>query len=325
MVMTVPDFTVTAPHLHGIADLCDGDIETLLGLADFYADQLRHRRPVVPRLSGRTQINLFFEDSTRTNMSFEVAGRKLGADVIVVPVAASSVNKNEDMIDTVQTLAAMAADIMIIRTREPGIHEALAERIGCPIINAGDGAHEHPTQALLDALTIQSACGRIDGLTIAICGDVRHSRVAGSGARLLQRLGADVRFVGPPALLPDAEAFPGIAHAHTLADGLQGADIVMALRVQFERLEDNLAVDRSEFHSRFAITYDTLSLAKPGAYVMHPGPMNRGIEIEARLADDPERSLILAQVFHGVAMRMAVLDGLINRSHKKQPPARSYI
>ena len=310
---TPPKDGFAARRLIGVDDLGDGDIAYILDLAAHYSGFLKRSAPAPRRLAGRTQINLFFEDSTRTNLSFDLAGKKLGADVLNVPVAASSVNKGESLIDTAQTLAAMGADVMIVRAKEPGLHAALDERLGCVIVNGGDGVNEHPTQALLDAAAIQSEFGSLEGLTVAICGDVKHSRVAGSDARLFTRLGAEVRFVGPAHLMPPDDLFPDVARCDSLRDGLDGADVAMGLRMQFERMgagEDDAA--RGYFES-FGLTHETLKLAKPGAKVMHPGPMNRGVEIDGALADDPDRSLILRQVFYGVAARMAALDALLTR------------
>ncbi len=304
----------TARNLTGVDDLSDSDIGYLLALTAYYAAFVDARERPPQRLAGKTQINLFFEDSTRTNLSFELAGKKLGADVINVPVSASSVNKGEGLIDTAQTLAAMGADAMIVRHCEPRVHEELARRIACPIINAGDGVREHPTQALLDGATIISAFGRIDGLVIAICGDIRHSRVAGSDTRLFQRLGAEVRLIGPADLMPSADEFTGARRFHSLSEGLAGANVVMTLRMQFERMGENAAAATQGYFDAFGLTHATLGLAAPGAKIMHPGPMNRGVEIDDALADDPERSLILRQVFFGVAARMACLDALVTGS-----------
>lgn len=302
----------SARNLASVDDLSRDEVDFTLGLAEYYAGFLKRGERPPQRLAGRTQINLFFESSTRTNLSFELAGKKLGADVINVPVAASSVNKDETVADTAQTLAAMGAHVMIVRHNDPGVHEMLSRLLPCPLVNAGAGAWEHPTQALLDAATIRSAFGSLEARVIAICGDVRHSRVAGSDARLFTRLGAEVRFVGPANLMPDADQHTNVRHYDSLADGLAGADIVMALRVQRERME---LVEASEivtgYFDRFGLSHDTLKLAKPGAFVMHPGPMNRGIEIDDALADDAKRSLILKQVFYGVATRMACLDALL--------------
>lgn len=308
-----PEGGWSARNLVSIDELSSGEIDFILALTEYYAGFLRQGAPPPQRLAGKTQINLFYEDSTRTNLSFELAGAKLGADVINVPVAASSVNKGESLIDTAQTLAAMAAHAMIVRHKEPRIHEELARRIPCPVVNAGDGAREHPTQALLDAAAIVSALGGIDKRVIAICGDVRHSRVAGSGARLFKRLGAEVRFVGPKELMPDEGQFADIPRFGGMADGLRNADVVMALRFQFERMGEDGKAAAQGYYDAYGLTRKTLALARPGAVVMHPGPMNRGVEIDGDLADDPERSLILKQVFYGVATRMACLDALVTR------------
>lgn len=301
----------TARGLVSIDDLSLAEVNYLLALAEYYAHFLRRGDRPPQRLAGKTQINLFYEDSTRTNLSFDLAGKKLGADVLNVPVAASSVNKGESLIDTAQTLAAMGAHAMIVRHKEPLIHKEIAARVDCPVINAGDGIREHPTQALLDAATVRAAVGGFAGKTIAICGDVRNSRVAGSGALLFKRLGAEVRFVGPAEILPPEGAFPGLPRFHALREGLSGADIVMALRFQFERMGETGAEAARGYFDRFGLTHRTLAFAKAGAFVMHPGPMNRGVEIDGALADDAERSLILQQVFNGVATRMACLDALV--------------
>ena len=303
----------SARNLASIDDLADAEIAFILDLAQYYTAFLERGVHPGERLAGKTQINLFFESSTRTNLSFELAGKKLGADVINVPVAASSVNKGEGLVDTAQTLAAMGAHVMIVRHTEPEAPHILAERLACPIVNAGAGAWEHPTQALLDAAAIRSVLGTLEGKVIAICGDVKHSRVAGSDARLFARLGAEVRFVGPAGLMPEADQFTDIPRIASLREGVAGADIVMALRMQFERMggEDERAAAISRYYDEFGLTHESLKLAKPRAYVMHPGPMNRGVEIDGALADDTERSLILRQVFYGVATRMACLDALL--------------
>ena len=302
-----------ARRLISIDDLGDEEILFLLNLAEHYAGYLQRAEPAPKRLAGKTQINLFFEDSTRTNLSFELAGKKLGADIINVPVAASSVHKGESLVDTAQTMAAMSADVMIVRAKEEGLHETLDDVLDCIIVNGGAGKLEHPTQALLDAAAIRSAFGEVEGLTIAICGDVRHSRVAGSDAMLFSRLGADVRFVGPEELMPETDQFPTVARCASLKEGLDGADIVMGLRMQFERMGDKGKDSARGYFETYGLTHETLKLAKPNAKVMHPGPMNRGVEIDGALADDKERSLILRQVFYGVAARMAALDALLTR------------
>lgn len=303
----------TARRLISIDDLADGDIRYLLKLSEYYAGFLRRAAPAPRRLAGKTQINLFFEDSTRTNLSFELAGKKLGADVINVPVSASSVHKGETMVDTAQTMAAMGAHIMIIRAKEEDLHYTLDEVLDCPVVNGGAGKREHPTQALLDAAAVRSEFGTLEGLTIAICGDVKHSRVAGSDARLFQRLNANIRFVGPKQLMPADDQFTDIPRFDNLKDGLDGADVAMGLRMQFERMDGDGREAAKGFFEEFSLTHETLKFAKPGARVMHPGPMNRGVEICGALADDEEKSLILRQVFYGVAMRMACLDALLTR------------
>lgn len=303
----------TARRLISIDDLSDGDIVYILNLAEHYAGFLRRAAPAPRRLAGKTQINLFFEDSTRTNLSFELAGKKLGADVINVPVAASSVHKGESHVDTAQTMAAMGAHVMIVRAKEEGLHETLDDVLPCPVVNGGAGKLEHPTQALLDAAAIRSEFGKLDGLTIAICGDIKHSRVAGSDARLFRRLGANVRFVGPAHLMPENNQFTDVERVNNLRDGLAGADIVMGLRMQFERMDGDGRTLANGFYEKYGLTHETMKLAKPGARVMHPGPMNRGVEISGELADDPDRSLILRQVFYGVATRMACLDALLTK------------
>ncbi|MEM9170887.1 MAG: aspartate carbamoyltransferase catalytic subunit [Pseudomonadota bacterium] len=303
-----------ADGILSVDDLSDADIAYLFALCDFYAPFVAAGAPPPRRLEGKTQVNLFYENSTRTNLSFEIAGKKLGADVLNVPVAASSVNKGEALVDTAQTLDAMGAAVMVIRHGERGAQARLADRLGARIVNGGDGAAEHPTQALLDAATLRTAFGRIEGLTIAICGDVRHSRVAGSNARLLARLGAQLRFVGPPPLMPADGDFADAPRFDRLDDGLAGVDVAMALRIQSERMDGTDAqAAAAGYFDAYGLTHARLDAVAPNAKVMHPGPMNRGVEIDGALADDPARSLILAQVFHGVPMRMAVLDAVVNR------------
>ena len=310
---TPPEDVLAARRLISIDDLSDADIAYILDLAEHYAGYLRRSQPAPKRLAGVTQINLFFEDSTRTNLSFELAGKKLGADVINVPVAASSVHKGESLVDTAQTMAAMGAQAMIVRAKEESLHYTLDEVLPCMVVNGGAGTKEHPTQALLDAAAIRSEFETLKGLVIAICGDIKHSRVAGSDARLFQRLGAEVRFVGPAHLMPDGDQFTDIPRIDNLKDGLDGADIAMGLRMQFERMGENSDEAARGYYDAFGLTHETIKLAKPGARIMHPGPMNRGVEIDGALADDKELSLILRQVFYGVATRMACLDALLTR------------
>ncbi len=256
-------------------------------------------------LKGRIVFNVFYENSTRTAMSFATATHRLGASSIALSVEHSSVKKGETLEDTARTLNAMRPDALVIRHRENGAPADVALIMDAPVINAGDGTNEHPTQALLDAATIRHHFRRIEGLTVAICGDIRHSRVARSNAKLLPRLGAEVRLAGPPELLPDG--VPPLS----VDEAIAGADVVMMLRVQRERLEEDLGDAPGEFLSRYGLTSDRLSRAAPNAVVMHPGPMNRGVEIDPVLADDPERSLITLQVEMGVATRMACLEMLL--------------
>jgi aspartate carbamoyltransferase catalytic subunit len=289
--------------LLSIDSLSDDQIGTILGHGERWAEAARGGAPPRERLRGRLVFNLFYENSTRTLMSFATAAHRLGSAVVTLPVEQSSVKKGETLEDTARTLDAMRPDAIVIRHREAGSAERVAAVAECPVINAGDGTNEHPTQALLDALTIRSHFGRIEGLTIAICGDIRHSRVAHSNARLLPRLGAKVRLSGPPELLPDDLLAP-----HSIDEAIDGADVVMMLRVQRERLDRDLGDAPGEYLSRYGLTAERLARAAPQAVVMHPGPINRGVEIDDSIADDPSRSLILRQVELGVAVRMACLD-----------------
>lgn len=261
-------------------------------------------------LKGRTQINLFFEASTRTQASFELAGKRLGADVMNMSVARSSVSKGETLIDTAMTLNAMRPDILVVRHHAAGAVALLARKVGCAVVNAGDGAHEHPTQALLDALTIRRRKGRIAGLRVAICGDVLHSRVARSNILLLTALGAEVRVVAPSTLLPSGIELMGVDVFRSMQDGLEGADVVMMLRLQRERMEGTFVPSIREYFHHFGLDAAKLSRAKPDALVMHPGPMNRGVEIASEIADGPQ-SVIEEQVEMGVAVRMAVIETLL--------------
>ena len=295
-------------HLLGIEQLSPADILFLLDEAERWVEFNRGRRKLDGRMAGLTQFNVFFENSTRTLFSFEVAGKRLGATVANFHVAGSSVHKGESLIDTASTLDAMRPDVMVVRHGATGAPAEVAAAVGCAVINAGDGTGEHPTQALLDALTMRRRKGRIEGLKVAICGDIRHSRVAGSNMRLLPRLGAELRVIGPPALLP--EETRGIAAFTDMDEGIEGADVVMMLRIQRERMEGALAGPADDFHARYGLTWKRLARAAPDAVVMHPGPMNRGVEIDGEVADHPQRSAILEQVEMGVAVRMAVLDVL---------------
>jgi aspartate carbamoyltransferase catalytic subunit len=296
-------------HLLTCDDLKAGEINALLDLADKAAEgnrQINKKRDV---LRGRTLINLFFEASTRTQSSFELAGKRLGADVMNMNVSGSSMQKGETLIDTAMTLHAMRPDILVVRHHAAGAVELLAQKVDCSVINAGDGAHQHPTQALLDALTIRRAKGRISGLTICICGDIRHSRVARSNISLLNTLGARVRVIAPSTLLPTKIDRLGVDVFTDMNAGLEGADIVMMLRLQRERMQGSYVPSTREYYHFFGLDSEKLARAKPDALIMHPGPMNRGVEIASTIADH-SRSVIREQVEMGVAVRMAVLEAL---------------
>lgn len=290
-----------------IDSLSDAQIADILDRAELYFSGNRGRRSS-ERLHGKIVFNLFYENSTRTAMSFATAAHRLGAAAIALSVEHSSVKKGETLEDTARTLNAMRPDALVIRHREDGAPAAVARIMEAPVLNAGDGTNEHPTQALLDAATIRQRFGRIEGLKIAICGDIRHSRVARSNSKLLPRLGAEVRLAGPPQLLPDGSPQLSIDEA------IAGADVVMMLRVQRERLEDELGDAPGEYLARYGLTSARFTTASPSAVVMHPGPMNRGVEIEDRIADDPERSLITLQVEMGVAVRMACLELVVGNA-----------
>jgi aspartate carbamoyltransferase catalytic subunit len=297
-------------HLLGIEGLNPVAVTNLLDLAESYALLNRSGKTQRDLLRGRTLINLFFEDSTRTRTSFELAGRRLGADVVNMSVATSSVTKGETLLDTAATLNAMNCDLLVVRHNRSGAPALLAQKVGASVINAGDGTHEHPTQALLDALTMRRNKGRISGLTVAICGDVAHSRVARSNILLLTMMGNFVRLIGPPTLVPGNIATSGVEVFHDMKKGLEGADIVMMLRLQKERMTGGLIPSMREFFAYYGLDRKKLSYAKPDALVLHPGPMNRGVEIDSAVADDAARSRITEQVEMGVAVRMAVLDWL---------------
>ncbi|RUM99426.1 aspartate carbamoyltransferase catalytic subunit [Pseudaminobacter arsenicus] len=307
-------------HLLGIRELSPVDIELLLDRADAAVAISRRHEKKTSTLRGRTQINLFYEASTRTQSSFELAGKRLGADVMNMSVASSSVKKGETLIDTAMTLNAMRPDILIIRHASAGAAALLAQKVGCSVVNAGDGAHEHPTQALLDALTIRRAKGRIAGLSVAICGDILHSRVARSNILLLNALGAGVRVVAPSTLLPSGIAQMGVTVCPTMAEGLKGADVVMMLRLQRERMQGAFVPSIREYFRYFGLDAEKLKAAKDDALVMHPGPMNRGVEIASEIADGPQ-SVIQEQVEMGVAVRMAVMEALLD---PRRRPSEDY-
>jgi aspartate carbamoyltransferase catalytic subunit len=302
-------FVLSHRHLLGIEGLSREDIIGLLDLAEEFVELNRQIEKKRTSLRGRTQINLFFEVSTRTQSSFELAGKRLGADVMNMSASSSSMRKGETLLDTAITLNAMHPDILVVRHHASGAVELLASKLDCSVVNAGDGAHEHPTQALLDALTIRRNKGRIEGLTVAICGDILHSRVARSGIMLLNCMGARVRVVAPSTLLPPGVEHLGVEVARDMREGLGGADIVMMLRLQRERMNGSYVPSVSEYFHYFGLDEKKLSFAKPDALVMHPGPMNRGVEIDSIVADGAQ-SVIREQVEMGVAVRMAVLEAL---------------
>jgi len=304
-------------HLLGISGLAPWEISFLLDEAEQWvalnrADSRKHDG----RLSGLTQINAFFENSTRTMLSFEIAGKRLGADVVNMHAAQSSVKKGETLIDTAVTLNAMRADVIVIRHGSSGAVALIADKVDCPVLNAGDGWHEHPTQALLDALTIRRRKGGIQGVTVAICGDVMHSRVARSNIYSLTALGANVRVIAPPTLMPAGIEAMKVTPFTDFNAGIAGADVVMMLRLQNERMDGAFIPSPREYHMLYGLTPARLALAAPDALVMHPGPMNRGVEIDSIVADDKSRSAITEQVELGVAVRMACLDVLTRRARR---------
>jgi aspartate carbamoyltransferase catalytic subunit len=295
-------------HLLGIEGLSPLEVTGLLDRSESYVEQNRQVDKKKSVLRGRTIINLFFEDSTRTRTSFELAGKRLGGDVINMSVSTSSVKKGETLVDTSMTLNAMHPDVLVVRHPQSGAVKLLSEKVNCAVINGGDGSHEHPTQALLDALTIRRRRGHLDGLTVAICGDILHSRVARSNIHLLNTMGTRVRLIAPETLLPADVARLGTEVFHDMKEGLQDVDIVMMLRLQRERMHGNFFPSIREYFHFFGLDYEKLSAAKDDALIMHPGPMNRGVEIDSEVADDFGRSVIREQVEMGVAVRMACLE-----------------
>ena len=300
-------------HFLSALDLNVVEANALLDLADTFVDLNRQTTKKLDLLKGRTLVNMFFENSTRTQASFELAGKRLGADTMNMSVKTSSVTKGETLIDTAVTLNAMRPDLLVVRHASSGAAALLAQKVGCSVINAGDGQHEHPTQALLDALSMRRAFGALAGLTVAICGDVMHSRVARSNVNLLGVLGAEVRLVGPPTLMPAGADRWGVKVFHDLEQGIAGADVVMMLRLQLERMQGALVPSTREYFRYWGLDREKLKAAADGVRVMHPGPMNRGVEIDSDVADDPAISLIQDQVEMGVAARMAVLAALAAR------------
>jgi len=300
---------IKAQHLLAVSDLSVSEITALLDLASTYAEVNRNADKRHTILNGATQVNLFFENSTRTQSSFEIAGKRLGADVMNMAASTSSISKGETVMDTAITINAMQPDFLVVRHQSSGTVELLAQKVSCAVINAGDGQHEHPTQALLDALTIRRNLKSFEGLTVAICGDVYHSRVARSNISLLSKMGVRVRVVGPTTLMPSGIAKFGVEHFTNMKDGLAGADVVMMLRLQVERMSGAFVPSAREYYHFYGLTEEKLKFAKKGALVMHPGPMNRGVEIDSAVADGAQ-SVIREQVEMGVAVRMAVLDAL---------------
>lgn len=298
-----------ASHLLGIEALSPADITELIDLAQIYAEQGRKGAPQPQVLAGISQINMFFETSTRTQASFELAGKRLGADVMSMAMAATSIKKGETLIDTALTLNAMRPDLLVVRHPQAGAVDLLAAKVqNCAVLNAGDGRHEHPTQALLDGLTIRRAKGRLHRLSVAICGDIAHSRVARSNILLLGKLENRVRLIGPPTLMPAGIRELGCEVYQDMAEGLRGVDVVMMLRLQRERMDGGFIPSEREYFHRWGLDAEKLAHAQADAIVMHPGPMNRGVEIDGTIADDINRSVIQTQVEMGVAVRMAAMD-----------------
>ena len=304
-------------HLLGIEQLDPTAIFEILSRADSYVDLNRQTKKNSNILSGLTQINMFFENSTRTQASFELAGKRLGADVMNMAMQASSIKKGETLIDTALTLNAMNPDLIVVRHPQSGAVKLLAEKVNCSVINAGDGLHEHPTQALLDALTIRRSKGRLQRLSVAICGDIAHSRVARSNLILLSKLGNRVRLIGPRTLMPNGISEFGVEVFEDMRSGLEEVDVVMMLRLQKERMDGSFVPSAREYYHKWGLDNKKLALAKKDVIVMHPGPMNRGVEIDGTLADDINHSVIQDQVEVGVAVRMAVMD-LLSRNSAKE-------
>ena len=302
-------------HLLGIEKLESEEITTILDLAEEYVTINRNKNKIIKKLIGFTLINLFFENSTRTQASFEIAGKRLGADVMNLSIATSSISKGETLLDTAMNLNAMGPDLLVVRHPNSGAVQLLSEKVNCPVINAGDGQHEHPTQALLDALTIRRRKGRLHRLIIAICGDVAHSRVARSNIILLGKLQNRLKLVGPSTLIPKDFHKIGTEIHNNMKSGLMDADVVMMLRLQKERMNSGFIPSEREYFHRFGLDQKKLAYSKSDAIVMHPGPMNRGVEIDGMIADDMTRSVIQEQVEMGVAIRMAVMDLLTRQEN----------
>jgi aspartate carbamoyltransferase catalytic subunit len=299
-------------HLIQIEGMAASDIQLILDTAEQYVTRNRAVDKKHKILGGRTLINLFFENSTRTRTSFELAGKRLSMDVINISASTSSTNKGETLLDTAMTLNAMQADAIVLRHAQAGAVQLIAEKVTAHVINAGDGAHEHPTQALLDALTIRRKKGSLKGLKVAICGDIANSRVARSNIHLLKTMGASVTLIAPPTLMPTGVANFGVGYTTNMVEGLKDADVVMMLRIQNERMAGRGIASVRDYFMGYGLSYEKLKHAKPDALVMHPGPMNRGVEIDTDVADDISRSAVLDQVEMGVAVRQAVLELLLS-------------
>ncbi|SFU03677.1 aspartate carbamoyltransferase catalytic subunit [Sedimentitalea nanhaiensis] len=308
-------------HLLGIEQLAPDDITAILDLSEDYVTLNRQTAKHSDVLGGLTQINMFFENSTRTQASFEIAGKRLGADVMNMAMQASSIKKGETLIDTALTLNAMHPDLLVVRHPHSGAVDLLAQKVNCAVLNAGDGRHEHPTQALLDALTIRRAKGRLHRLNVAICGDIAHSRVARSNILLLGKMENRIRLIGPPTLMPSQIDQFGVEVYDDMKQGLADVDVVMMLRLQRERMDGGFIPSEREYYHRFGLDAEKLALARPDAIVMHPGPMNRGVEIDGTLADDINRSVIQDQVEMGVAVRMAAMELLARNLLASRPDA----
>lgn len=298
-------------HLLGINDLTPDEIQDVLNRADYYANAINDGRWDRDKLDNKIILTLFFENSTRTLTSFDMAAKRLGADVVNWNAQTSSLKKDESFSDTIDTLSAMQPDAIVIRHSEYGAPGFVAKRVDCPVINAGDSWREHPTQAFLDALTILQEKERLEDLTVSICGDVAHSRVANSNAILLSKMGANVRFVAPEFLMPQKLPIEGISCFDSVEDGIKDADVVMCLRIQKERMDRGNIPDDAAYFNNYGLTAERLKYAKPDSIVMHPGPANRGVEIADDVADDPHRSMVTRQVANGIPTRMAVLDMLV--------------
>ena len=312
MVEEYPTFKYPHKHLLGIEGLLPNSIEHLLALSDKFVDRLNNKKnEKLNFLKNKICINLFFENSTRTRTSFELAGKKLGADMLNISVGSSSIKKGETLIDTAMTLNAMQPDVLVVRHNDAGAVKLLSEKVNCGVINAGDGPHEHPTQALLDALTIKRRKKKIAGLKVAICGDIMHSRVARSNIHLLNTLGAEVRTIAPATLIPKDIESLGVEVFYDMKNGLKNIDIIIMLRLQLERMSGSFVPSIREYFKFYGLDREKLKFAKPDALILHPGPMNRGVEIDSELADDIDRSAIFEQVQMGVAVRMACLKSIV--------------